>query len=98
MSSVAELLKQAQKEVAAATEPLELDEVRIRYLGKKGTITSFLKGLGKLPTSERAEAGKALNAAKVTLISEIKNRQLGLHLKSIAAKLALDKVDEGNQK
>jgi phenylalanyl-tRNA synthetase alpha chain len=93
MSSVAKLLKQAQKEVAAAAESLALDEVRVKYLGKKGTITSFLKGLGKLPASERAEAGKAVNAAKLTLISEIKNRQLGLHANNIAARLSLDKVD-----
>ena len=93
MSSVAELLKQAQKEVAAVTEPFELDKVRVKYLGKKGTITSFLKELGKLPESERAEAGKAVNVAKVTLTSEIKNRQLNLRSNKISARIALDKID-----
>ncbi len=93
MSSVAELLKQAQKEVASAAEPLELDEVRVKYLGKKGSITSLLKNLGKLPADKRAAAGEEINSAKVSLIADIKTQQLTLSSNEIANKLALNKVD-----
>ena len=76
MSSVAELLKQAQNEVAITADPHELDDVRVKYLGKKGSITSLLKSLGKLPANKRAQAGKEINTAKDSLIESIQAQQL----------------------
>lgn len=93
MSSVAELLKQAQNEVAIADDPLKLEVVRIKYLGKKGSLTSLLKNLGNLPADKRAEAGKEINAAKASLVASIKTQQLKLNQNEIANKLALNKID-----
>ena len=93
MSSVAELLKQAQNEVAISDSPLNLDDVRVKYLGKKGLITSLLKNLGNLPADKRAETGKAINAAKASLVASIKTQQLQLNKNEIENKLALNKID-----
>ncbi len=41
-----------------------LDEVRVRWLGKKGTLTEQLKSLGALPAAERRDAGAKINEAK----------------------------------
>ena len=43
MSSLEELEKQSLQEVAGATDPAVLDDVRVRYLGKKGLLTGQLK-------------------------------------------------------
>ncbi len=48
---------------AVESEP-ELDELRVRYLGKSGALTTLLKGLGKLSPEERKSAGKLLNVRK----------------------------------
>ncbi|MBH97996.1 MAG: phenylalanine--tRNA ligase subunit alpha [Rhodospirillaceae bacterium] len=93
MSSVTQLLKQAQDEIVAADNQASLDKVRVKYLGKKGSLTSYLKELGSLPSDKRAEAGKAINDAKNSLMSEIKLRQSELQADSIASKLLLDKLD-----
>ena len=42
----------------------EVEELRIRYLGKKGKLTQILKGLGKIPAGERAQAGQLANEVK----------------------------------
>lgn len=61
-------LKQAQKEVLQKieqTSELEgLEQVRIKYLGRKGVITSLLRGLKDLPEKERPALGKLSNQIK----------------------------------
>ncbi len=61
---VEKLLKEAKKAMDSVGSLKELDEVRIRYLGKKGEVTSLLKGLGALSPEVRPAAGQALNRAR----------------------------------
>ncbi len=63
-----EELDRLQKEVVislsqASTEK-EVSEIRVKYLGKKGSITQILKSLGTLPESERREIGQGANQLK----------------------------------
>ena len=64
---VDKLLKEAQKALDAVGSLKELDDVRVRYLGKKGEVTSLLKGLGSLTPEERPAAGQAVNRARKEL-------------------------------
>ena len=41
-----------------------IDDVRVRFLGRKGELTALMKGLGRLPKDERPEAGAAINRLK----------------------------------
>jgi phenylalanyl-tRNA synthetase alpha chain len=59
---------------AAETEP-DLDEVRVRYLGKKGVLTGVLRQLGSLTPEERGRVGKAANILKRDLQAAIGDRQ-----------------------
>lgn len=55
----------------------ELDEIRINYLGKKGQLTSILKGMGKLSKEERPVMGQLANDVRNEIektLKEIKNR------------------------
>jgi phenylalanyl-tRNA synthetase alpha chain len=72
---VSKLLKEALKAVEEASSSRELDEVRVRYLGKKGAITDLLKSLGTLPADERPAAGQAVNAARKDVEGAIKKRK-----------------------
>ena len=50
--------------VEAASTSAELNDVRVRFLGKSGEMTSLMKGLGALSKEERPEMGKILNIAR----------------------------------
>jgi len=87
------LLDSAEAEVAAASTPAALDEVRVRYLGKKGELTERLKSLGKLPAEERREAGQAINRAKERLQAAIQQRRIQLEREELDRRLASETVD-----
>ncbi|MGB2980056.1 MAG: phenylalanine--tRNA ligase subunit alpha [Candidatus Zixiibacteriota bacterium] len=71
-------LKQTQtealQEIKRANEPGSLDQVRIKYLGRKGIITSLLKSLKDFPEAERPALGKISNQIKGQLESALSER------------------------
>jgi len=42
-----------------------VEALKIKYMGKKGLVTSLLKGMGSLPPEERPAAGQAINGLKM---------------------------------
>ena len=58
-----ETLERIRKEAmeALASPSAELEELRIRYLGKKGELTAVLRGMGKLSAEERPVMGQLAN-------------------------------------
>jgi phenylalanyl-tRNA synthetase alpha chain len=52
---------------AAGANPVAVEDVRVRFLGKKGELTALLKGLGAVPPEERPSAGAAINAVKARI-------------------------------
>jgi len=87
------LLQEARLAVTAAEHLRALDEARVKYLGKSGRFTEFLKQLGKLPKAERPAAGQAINLAKQALQSAIEVRKAELAEAALAAKLAAEQLD-----
>jgi phenylalanyl-tRNA synthetase alpha chain len=76
----------------AGTLP-ELEEIRVRWLGKKGTLTEQLKSLGTLPVAERPAAGALINAAKGALQAAIEQRRAELERASVEQQLAAAAID-----
>lgn len=70
-----------------------LDQIRVDYLGKKGELTSLLKGLGKLPAEQRKTAGQDINIAKRDLQQAIELRKQLLEAAKLNALLASEKID-----
>ncbi len=68
-SSLAALLAEAREAVGAAGTAAELEQVRIRFLGRQGALTQLLRSLASLPASERPQVGAAANQAKQLLES-----------------------------
>lgn len=93
MSNLVELVEQATAAVEAAGSVSDLDQVRVRYLGKKGLLTAELKSLGRLPVEDRPAAGQAINHAKAQLQRAIADRQDVLQADVIARQLAGDVLD-----
>ena len=93
MSSIAELLSQAESAVRAAEDLAALDAVRVQFLGKKGVLTAQLRELGKLPPAEIPAAGKAINDAKAALTAALDARRADLEARRLAAQLDAETLD-----
>jgi len=93
VESLATLEEEAKQAVSAAEDLQALDEVRVRYLGKKGSLTEQLKQLGKLPAEERKTAGQAINVAKKAVQQAIEARKQSLQAEMLAAQLAAERID-----
>ena len=93
MAELEDIKTAALDAVAVAAEIAALDEVRVRYLGKKGELTGLLKGLGKLPANERPAAGAEINKAKAALQEAIADRKDELETAAIDSQLASETID-----
>ena len=79
--------------IAAAPDLAALDQVRVRYLGKSGDLTTLLKQLGGLPKEERPAAGQLINVAKDAVAQAIEGRKAVLEQAALAARLAAGRLD-----
>jgi phenylalanyl-tRNA synthetase alpha chain len=93
MENLDALVNEALAKVASASEENALYLVQVEYLGKKGTITSLLKTLGKLSNEERPKAGALINEGKVTVQTAINVRKTDLQTLALAEKLAAEQID-----
>ncbi|ABE59155.1 MULTISPECIES: phenylalanine--tRNA ligase subunit alpha [Chromohalobacter] len=93
MDHLPQLVAEARAAIESAEDVQSLDEVRVRYLGKKGEITALLKGLGKLPAEERPKAGEQINDAKQVLSDELEARKKHLQDAELNARLAQERID-----
>lgn len=92
-----EELDRLQKEVVvsisqASTEK-EISEIRVKYLGKKGSITQVLKSLGTLPESERREIGQRANQLKESTETRIEEALLRIRERDRREALESEKID-----
>ena len=93
MENLESLANAAREAIASATDVAALDTVRVEYLGKKGSITGLLKGLGKLSAEDRPAAGAEINRIKQSLQALIGERKESLEGAAVAAKLANETID-----
>jgi hypothetical protein len=82
-----------QVQVAAAADEAALEAVRVSALGKKGTISEQMKGLGALSPDERKSFGAALNLIKDKVSDAISLRKAALADKALNERLARETVD-----
>lgn len=93
MEDLQPLTEAALAEVASATALRELDEVRVKYLGKRGSISALLKSLGKLSAEERPQAGAVINEARQQVQLALDARKAELENAALAELLANETID-----
>lgn len=93
MDDLSTLVSQARDAIRSATDVTALEDIRVRYLGKKGELTAQLKGLGKLAPEDRPAAGEQINLAKKTLSDEIDHQREQLNAAALEARLAAEQLD-----
>jgi len=79
--------------VEQATTQKELNDVRIKYLGKKGPITEVLRGMGKLSAEERPVVGEIANSVRGAIQERLEARLEQVKGEEMAAKLASETID-----
>jgi len=93
MQELQQILDQALQQFAAISDEAELEQVKARYLGKEGSLTVLLKGLGKLSAEERPAAGARINQVKQGIEAALQLRRDTLQHNKLEQKLAAESLD-----
>src|SRR6195952_2633601 len=89
-----ETTRSALKEAIDAAQSREaLEQVRVAALGRKGSITGLMKGLGALDPDARKAAGAALNTLKDEIAQAIESAAARLAASELQARLATERID-----
>ncbi len=83
----------AFNEIATAENSGALEEIRVKYLGKKGELTTILRGMGSLSPEERPVVGKLVNEAKGEVEAKLEEVGTAIKTKEKNAKLASEVID-----
>ena len=93
MDNLDSLTSEALNAIEQAPDIPGLEQLRVQYLGKKGSLTELLKSLGKLTPEERPKAGAAINAAKMKVQDALDARKATLSAAETASKQIAETVD-----
>lgn len=93
LKNLEEITKLAIEEIAKSDDLSLLEDLRVRYLGKKGELTLQLKNIGKLDASDRPKFGEKVNIAKNKLETALIAKKEHLELQSLATSLLEDVID-----
>src|SRR3954465_15640678 len=90
---IEEIRKEAASAIAAASTTAELEELRVRYLGRKADLTQILRGISDLPADQRGPVGKSGNQARQELEAQLEARSAELGASELGTRLAEDAID-----
>ncbi len=90
---IAATQQRALSELEQVRELVVLDEWRLQYLGKKGELTGFLRGMGQLPPEQRPLVGQVVNLARRVLEEADAARLSVLQQAALQQRLAADQID-----
>src|SRR6202041_2705835 len=93
VEALSALVEQALADVDSTANIAALDEVRVRFLGKKGLLTELHKGLGKLSADERPAAGQRINDAKTSIQTALEMHRIRLDQAVLELELAKGTID-----
>jgi phenylalanyl-tRNA synthetase alpha chain len=79
--------------IVAASTSAELEDLRVRFLGRKAELTQILRGIAQLPPEERGPVGGAANKARKELEALIERSAESLGAAELDAKLVADRID-----
>ncbi|HJQ85648.1 MAG TPA: phenylalanine--tRNA ligase subunit alpha [Candidatus Binatia bacterium] len=92
-AELAQLRETALAEVAACRTEAELEAIRVRYLGRKGSLNAILRGLGALAAEERPAVGALANDVKEAIVAALDARGTALGAEQLRRALAEDRID-----
>src|SRR4051812_8483634 len=93
MTELKKLAQTGCDDVTQSKSVQELEEIRVKYLGKNGVITSQMKILAILPAEEKKAFGAEVNQAKNMVTLAIETKRIELEQVELSIKLANESID-----
>jgi phenylalanyl-tRNA synthetase alpha chain len=90
---IAQLRSEAEQAIATAATSEQLEELRVRYLGRKAELPQLLRGVAELPPQQRGAVGKSANQARQALEALIEQRSTALAREELQQRLLTDRLD-----
>ena len=90
---IAKIKENSIKEITACQEEKELNELKVKYLGKKGELTVVLRGMGALSPEERPVIGSLVNQVRDELESLVQKKEKEFKTKELEKKLETENID-----
>lgn len=93
LNALQKIREQAAQALAGAQDSKALEELRVKYLGKKGELTAILKQMGGLSAEERPKVGQLANEVRATIETMISEKGVALKAAMLDKRLELESVD-----
>ena len=90
---IEQIRKNATEEVSKVTDAKELNDIRVKYLGKKVELTAVLRGMGALSAEERPVIGSLVNVVRDELEKLISEKEEFYKQEELNRKLETEKID-----
>ncbi|HUP97341.1 MAG TPA: phenylalanine--tRNA ligase subunit alpha [Usitatibacter sp.] len=93
MQQLEQIVAEAAAAIGATRNAADLDQAKSRFLGKSGSLSELLKGLGKLSAEERPKAGALINQAKAQVEALLQARREAMLTSELDTRLAAEALD-----
>ncbi len=93
LEQASQMVAAATAEITAAATPAALEDVRVKYLGRRGRLTLAMRELGVLDPETRRQAGATLNAAKEAITAALAEAAERLGRAALEQRLAAERAD-----
>ena len=90
---IEQIRKNAKEEISKVTDAKELNDIRVKYLGKKGELTGILRGMGALSSKERPVIGSLVNVVRDEIEKLISEKEEFYKQEELNRKLETEKID-----
>jgi phenylalanyl-tRNA synthetase alpha chain len=87
------ILEEAKAQLQEAKTHAQTDEIRVRFLGKKGELTAILRGMGKLSPEERKSTGQMANQVRAEIENMLADRFEAVKAAAKQAQFKMEKID-----
>ncbi|SUM32548.1 phenylalanyl-tRNA synthetase subunit alpha [Staphylococcus gallinarum] len=91
--AMTEIKQQALVDINEAKNEKELQDVKVKYLGKKGSVTGLMKHMKDLPNEEKPAYGQQVNEVRQAIEGEIESRRELLANEELERQLKAEKID-----
>src|SRR5436305_6144748 len=88
-----QLREEAESAVRAARSTAELEDLRVRFLGRRSELTGVLRSIGELPADERGPVGQAANSVRQAIEALLDERGRNLQSAELDERLVSDRID-----
>ncbi len=87
------ILEEAREQLSEASTLAQTDDIRVRFLGKKGRLTEILRGMGKLSPEERKETGQMANNVRAEIENLLEEKFEAVKAAEREARFKIEKID-----